>query len=69
MGLPDNNRAQGQTNAQEHLHWDMTDSTGHYAASLCDMATGPIHTFFMVGEVETRQLISALWIVGLLTWF
>ena len=53
IGLPDSNRAQCQTNAQGHLLRDLIDRTGHYAVSLCDLATGPTHTFYGGGGRNT----------------
>ena len=53
MVFPDCNRAQEQTYAQGHLLRDMIDHNGHYAASLSDMATGFIHTFYGGGGRNT----------------
>ena len=48
-GLPDSNCAQCQTNAQGHLLRDLIDRTGQ----LCDLATGPTHTFYGGGGRNT----------------
>ena len=47
------NRVQCQTNAQGHLLRDLIDCTGHYAVSLCDLVTGPTHTFYGSGGRNT----------------
>ena len=53
IGRAHSNRAQCQTNSQGRLLMDMIDRTGHYAASLSDLATGPTHTFSGGGRNTT----------------
>ena len=53
IGMINNSRAHCQSNHQGKLLMEMIDRTGHYAVSLSDLTTGPIHTYCSGGRNTT----------------